>query len=331
MLTASLALVGAGALAFGAYYRKRLSQRKWGKHNTSKEQNVKGKIIIITGANSGIGKEASYEMVKRGAIVIMACRNLSAAMGAYFEIRKRPGGQNGQLIPMELDLSSLGSIRAFVKEFSEDYDHIDILINNAGVYIPYDKHQVTKDGFEINFGVNHLGHFLLTNLLLDLLKKGESSRVITVASSLHEKGEIRLNDLNLQTLTEDEKKNVKPYNNSKMANVLFSRELANRLAGSGVHTYALCPGWVKTGLFRNADLKFYQYFLVVPVALLFMRTLHEGCQTVLHCALSKSCGDETGKLYRNCDYYVSRASLSENTAKKLWEISEQMTGLALAT
>jgi NAD(P)-dependent dehydrogenase (short-subunit alcohol dehydrogenase family) len=267
-------------------------------------------------------------MVKRDAIVILACRNLKAVREAIVEIQKRPGATKGHLVPMLLDLSSLTSIREFVTEFKKRYNRLDILINNAGVYIPYAKHEVTQDGFEINFGVNHLGHFLLTNLLLDHLKKGAPSRVINVASTLHEKGEIRLDDLNLKNVRPEEEKKVKPYNNSKLANVFFSRELATRLAGSGVHTYALCPGWVKTGLARNADLKFYHYILAFPFALMFMRSAHQGCQTILHCALSKTCGTETGKLYRNCDLYVSSANLSENTGKKLWDISSRLTGLA---
>jgi len=189
----------------------------------------------------------------------------------------------------------------------------------------------------------------------------DHARILNVASSLHEKGELRLDDLSLTKLSPDEAKSIdpmKPYRNSKLAQVYFSQELGKRQSMTGVHTYALCPGWVYTGLGRNMDWKFYHYLGLLPVATMFMRTPHQvsfqhnfyqasplptsknaspqvinyfhlsqGCQTILHCALSKQCGTETGKLYRNCKIWRSSAlPLSEAKAALLWEKTVEMIG-----
>lgn len=168
---------------------------------------------------------------------------------------------------MKLDLASLLSIEDFAKEVNKRYPKIDILINNAGVAYPKKELHKTSDGFEIHFGVNHLGHFYLTKLLQNALKQAEHSRIIIVSSSLHEKGAIDVANLKA-TLTES---NGKFYANSKLANVYFCREFAKRFPNNGVNTYALCPGWVYTALFRHA-FKWYHYIMVAPIAFFYMKT-----------------------------------------------------------
>lgn len=170
---------------------------------------------------------------------------------------------------MEIDLASLKSIRRFADEIKSKFKAIHLLINNAGVSYPKNKRVETQDGFEVHFGVNHLGHFYLTNLLLDLLSADTTSisRVVVVASSLHERGAIDLDDLN--SLSDNSNKNL--YANSKLANIYFAQELSRRVASKNIKVYACCPGWVYTGLFRHS-LKWYHYFLMSPVALFFMRS-----------------------------------------------------------
>lgn len=169
---------------------------------------------------------------------------------------------------MELDLASIKSIKNFVEELKLTYTEIHILINNAGVSYPISAKQKTKDGFEINMGTNHLGHFLLTNLLLDQLKCAPSSRIIIVSSLLHEKGKLHLDNLNLTKL----KTKSNAYANSKLANIYFCNELAKKTQGTNVKVCAVCPGWVYTNLFRHNNFKWYYAILLVPVAFFFMRT-----------------------------------------------------------
>lgn len=165
---------------------------------------------------------------------------------------------------MELNLASLKSIKTFAYEVQRNYKVINLLINNAGVAYPKNTYVETEDNFEIHFGVNYLGHFYLTQLLLDLLLKDSSNRVIVISSLLHEKGEINVDDLN----NIQKKKNINMYANSKLANVYFARELAKRQ--KSLKVYACCPGWVYTGLFRHS--KKWYHILFLPVAFFFMRT-----------------------------------------------------------
>ena len=182
-----------------------------------------GKTVLITGCNTGIGKETAKDLSKRGAKVVMACRNLELAEKAAQEV-KSVGGQ-GQVSVMKLDLASLDSIRAFAKEYNETEDRLDVLINNAGVmWLPEKTH--TSDGFETTIGVNHLGHFLLTNLLLEKLRASKPSRIVNVSSRAHIRGKMDLTDLNYATKPWDA---MGAYSQSKLANVLFSRQLAKLL------------------------------------------------------------------------------------------------------
>lgn len=205
---------------------------------TNATARIDGKIVIITGANTGLGKATAIELAKRGGKIYLACRSEERGIAALNEIKEASGSDS--LYFMQLDLASLDSIREFCKKFHETETRLDILINNAGLLSPLER---TKDGFELNMGVNHLGHFLLTNLLLDLLKSATPSRIVVVSSKLHSIGAINKDDLNSNKSFPG---SWKGYANSKLANILFVKKLAKTLEGSGVTINSLCPGGVDT-------------------------------------------------------------------------------------
>lgn len=279
-----------------------------------------GKTVLITGANTGIGKETAVDIARRGARVIMACRDMERANKAAEEIRKRSG--NGNIVVRRLDLASLQSVRALAKEIQENEDRLDILINNAGVMM-CPKWQ-TEDGFEMQFGVNHLGHFLLTNLLLDLLKKSAPSRIVNVSSLAHETGKIHFDDINL-----DENYNPHTsYLQSKLANVLFNHELAVRLKGTGVTTYALHPGVIRTELGRHFFSSLWKRVLFFPFACL-IKTPREGAQTSIYCAVDESLKNSSGLYYSDCaPKQAAPQGRDDAAARRLWDLSASMVGLA---
>lgn len=212
----------------------------------TKNTRIDGKTVIITGANSGIGKETAVDLARRGGKVYIACRDTKRGEDALKEIKERSESNNVHLL--QLDLSSMESIRQFSKKFHELENHLHILINNAGVMAA--PKGFTKDGFEMQIGTNHMGHFLLTNLLLDLLKQSSPSRIVVVSSLFHWYGRINREDLN----SEKSYWRWIAYGQSKLANILFARELSKRLEGTGVTVNSLHPGAVKTGLTRDIDL-----------------------------------------------------------------------------
>ena len=203
-----------------------------------------GKTVIITGGNTGIGKETAIDLAKRNARIIVACRSQEKGKKAEVDIRRESGSNNVHF--RQLDLASFESIRKFAKEVLSEESRIDILINNAGVmYRPFGK---TEDGFETQFGVNHLGHFLLTNLLLDKIKKAPEGRIIVVSSM----GHALTSKLDLDTINSEEHYSLyDAYHKSKLANVLFTKALAKRLTGTNVTANSLHPGAVDTELSRD--------------------------------------------------------------------------------
>lgn len=207
---------------------------------------IDGKIVIVTGANTGLGKATALELAKRGGKIYLACRSEERGMAALKEITEASGSSDVHFA--KLDLASLESIREFSKKFHELEPRIDILINNAGLLSPLER---TKEQFELNMGVNHLGHFLLTHLLLDLLKTAAPSRIIVVSSDLHSYGSIDKENFNSEKSFAG---TWKAYANSKLANVLFTRELSKILEGTGVTVNALCPGVVATEATRYMNL-----------------------------------------------------------------------------
>jgi NAD(P)-dependent dehydrogenase (short-subunit alcohol dehydrogenase family) len=200
----------------------------------TKDTRIPDKVVVITGANAGIGKETAIDLARRGGKVYIACRDQERAETALKEIKERSGSDNVHFL--QLDLASLDSVREFSKKFHGLESQLHILINNAGV-MACPKSQ-TKDGFEMHMGTNHLGHFLLTNLLLDLLKAGTPSRVVVVSSLFHIFGKIRQDDF----MAEKFYFRWFAYGSSKLANILFTRELAKKLEGTGVTVNSLHPG-----------------------------------------------------------------------------------------
>ncbi|XP_065342998.1 retinol dehydrogenase 13-like [Cloeon dipterum] len=311
-----LALSAAGTTFAGAIFMK---EYMGGRKFEGKEQ-AEGKVVIITGANTGIGKETARELAKRGAKVYMACRDIDKCEEAREEIVIE--SKNKYVYCRKCDLSSQESIRTFVKRFKNEQDRLDILINNAGVMrCPQ---SFTKEGLELQLGVNHMGHFLLTCQLLDLLKKSQPSRVITVSSIAHTRGTINKGDLNSKAKYDP----ADAYSQSKLANVLFSKELAERLKGTGVTSNCLHPGVVDTKLFRHMG--FFKSktasLFVRPLMWPFVKTARQGAQTTLFAALDESLTQVSGKYFKECaEYPVAPQGDDDAMAKWLWAVSERWT------
>ncbi|MCT2534483.1 SDR family oxidoreductase [Aquibacillus koreensis] len=278
-----------------------------------------GHVAIITGANSGMGKATSIELAKTGATVVMVCRDQSRGDEARKEVQAKSGSNHVHL--MLCDLGSLQSIRDFCAQFKQRFQRLDMLVNNAGVVLP-GRHE-TKDGFELQFGVNHLGHFLLTNLLLDLLRASAPSRIVNVSSGAHKIGKIYFDDVNLT----NNYRVWRAYGQSKLANILFTYELADRLHGTGVTVNCLHPGAVATHMGVNRETGFGT--LITRLLKPFFQTAEEGAQTAIYLATSPDVRDVTGKyFYRKKPVTSSKKSHDKDLAKKLWALSEEMTGLA---
>ncbi|XP_028290498.1 retinol dehydrogenase 12, like [Gouania willdenowi] len=283
----------------------------------SSAERLDGKTVLITGANTGIGKEAAIDLAGRGARVIIGCRDMEKAEAAVKEIIERSGSSD--VVCRKLDLSDSKSIREFSELIHKDETKLNILINNAGVMVcPYGK---TADGFELQIGVNHLGHFLLTYLLIDLIKQSSPARIITVSSMAHSWGSINLEDIN----SEKSYDKRKAYAQSKLANVLFSHSLAKRLEGTGVTTYALHPGVVQTDLWRHLN---GAQQLIMKIVSPFTKSSVQGAQTTIYCAVEPSLANETGGYYSDCAAASCSAAGKDDTlAQKLWELSCQMLSL----
>uniref|UniRef100_A0A665SZV9 Si:dkey-23o4.6 n=2 Tax=Echeneis naucrates TaxID=173247 RepID=A0A665SZV9_ECHNA len=281
-----------------------------------------GKTVLITGANTGIGKETSRELAQRGARVVMACRDLTRAERAAEEIRQTTG--NGNVVIRHLDLASVYSVRQFAKDFLETEDRLDVLINNAGVMMC--PKWLTEDGFETQLAVNHLGHFLLTNLLLPKLKSSTPSRVVNVSSIAHRGGRIDFDDLFFGRRLYSP---LDSYRQSKLANVLFSRELARRLKGVGVSSFCLHPGVIRTELGRHVQGWFPLLGMLLSIpSLLLMKTPHQGCQTSVYCAVTPGLEARSGRYFSDCaEKEVAPEGQDDEVARRLWEESARLVGL----
>ncbi|CAG2104799.1 unnamed protein product [Medioppia subpectinata] len=282
----------------------------WRRRMTS-DKKLNGQVVVVTGGNTGIGKETAYQLTLREAQVYICCRDQKKGETAVKDILSMNPKANISLL--SLDLSSLISVRKCVKELSALETKVDILINNAGVGgCP---EWTTHDGFEMHFGTNHLGHFLFTLHMIPMLKKAQSGRIVTVSSSLHRFGQMHLDNINLQNGVYHP---FYAYARSKLANVLFSRELAKRLLHSNINTYCLHPGVIDTDLYRHTEMLgkrgdrgwFLRNFYITP----FM-----GSQTTLYCALDDKLADETGNCVR-VDNMIPEAT-DDKIAKTLWELS----------
>ncbi|XP_067682888.1 retinol dehydrogenase 13-like [Haliotis asinina] len=284
------------------------------------EERLAGRTVVITGANTGIGKEVARDLARRGGRVIMACRDLDKCERARAEIVVETANRNIKC--QLLDLASIGSIKAFAKAVNQNEKRLDILINNAGIMrCPK---LLTEDGFEMQLGVNHLGHFLLTHLLLDKLKASAPSRIINVSSLAHSRGRINFEDLNSATTYNP----AAAYEQSKLANVLFTLELAKRLKDTGVTCNAVNPGLVKTEIGRHLSVtkSYISSFLLFPFLWLMLKTPRQGAQTTLYAALDPNLAKVTGKYLSDCEEQaLSEKVLDEAVVKRLWAISEKWT------
>ncbi|TFG71992.1 MAG: SDR family NAD(P)-dependent oxidoreductase [Anaerolineales bacterium] len=290
-----------------------------------------GKVIIITGANSGIGYEAAKELARKGARIILACRNIPSAETAQMHIQSEI--TNARVEVMHLDLANLTSVRKFAEEYRRNYDRLDVLVNNAGIMmVPYG---TTVDGFERQFGTNHLGHFALTGLLLDLLLGTPRSRVVNVSSVGH-----RFGTMDFDNLMYAEGKGYMParaYGRSKLANLLFTYELQHRYEVTGADALAVAahPGTSHTNLTSHMA---GQWFikLTQPLQALIVQSAAMGALPTLRAAVDT--GVVSGQYYgpdgrmeqRGFPVVVQSNAASHNMAdaRKLWEISEELTGVS---
>ena len=300
-------------------------------------QNLTGKTYVVTGANSGIGRVTAQQLAKQGATVIMGVRRVDEGERVAAEIRRETAA--AELVVYQLKLDDLKSVRTFAAEVNRNHPELQGLVNNAGVMnTPFGR---TQDGFETQFGVNHLGHFLLTNLLMDALKAGAPSRVINLSSFFHEfamgrKGEIHFDDLNYERRPFD---TWEAYAQSKLANLLHARELGRRLAGAGVTTASVNPGFVRTNLMKMPLPKWLQRLLLLPVQrLIGMIEPWEGAQTTLHALLAPEVEHQSGAYFSQIARYQDKASraggwplrspnpvaLDDDVAERLWNASEAL-------
>ena len=281
-------------------------------------ESISGKTVLITGATSGIGLEASAKLARMGAELVLVGRDRARGEAAVAAVKRRSGSTAVAL--MRCDFASLAQIRALAADVVASRPRLHILVNNAGSVNA--RRAVTEDGIERTFAVNHLGPFLLTNLLLDLLRRSAPARVVTVASAAHRQGDMPFDDLQFETGGYG---TMRAYARSKLANVLFTAELARRLAGTGVTANCLHPGAVATNIWSHAP-RYAQPLLAV--AKLFMISAERGADTIVYLTASPEVEGLTGGYYeRNRKVLPSRLAQDEAIAKTLWERSAAIVGL----
>jgi NAD(P)-dependent dehydrogenase (short-subunit alcohol dehydrogenase family) len=285
-----------------------------------RKEEMKDKVCLITGADGGIGREITKGLAQTGATIVMGCIDLPGAGPVCEMIKKETGNTNVEM--MQIDLASLKSIRAFVKQFSSKYRGLNVLINNAGVYCA--KREETEDGFEKTVGINYFGPFFLTNLLLPMLRQTPEARIINVSSNAYFQGKMNLNDLNLQKRYQG----FKAYSASKLAIVLFTLELATRLKDTGVTVNAVHPGHVATDIWNMWPGTWYQA-LLFKVIRRFAKSPEEAAQASIFLASSDEVRGVTGKYFDNkATKEVSPLCNDLQLRKELWGVSEKLTGLA---
>lgn len=301
------------------------------------ELDLTGKTYLVTGGNSGIGRVTAEQLARQGARVVIGCRRPSEVQIQEF---------SGTVEVMQLDLADLNSVRNFSKSFQDKHHSLHGLVNNAGVmYTPFGK---TKDGFETQFGTNHLGHYLLTELLLPLLKKSNPSRIVNLSSCYHDKaqgreGNIYFDDLNYEKRKYD---GWEAYAQSKLANLLHAKQLAKRLKDTGVVAVSVHPGWVRTPLFRYVGPLWIQDYLLRPILKLAgMIEPWEGAQTTLYALLAPEVESHSGAFFSQTGFYRVKEAKSggwplrspnpnahnEEIAQRLDQVSRELVNLGPGT
>ena len=283
---------------------------------SKKEQILKGKTGIVTGATNGIGRVTAFALAELGAELFLVCRNREKGEVTRTEIMAKTGNDNIKLLLG--NLASLGQVRSIASEFMQQERPLHLLVNNAGVFNTTRK--ITEDGIEEMFAVNHLAHFLLTNLLLDKLKASQGARVINVASGAHMLiKQINFADPNFQ----EGFKALKVYSHSKLANMLFTLEAAKRWADEELSVNAVDPGEVSTGLGRqNGWLGQALYWLMKP----FIQSPEKGARTTIYACTSSDLFQVSGRFFRNCQMKNPKPwALDREAAERLWKLSEELT------
>jgi NAD(P)-dependent dehydrogenase (short-subunit alcohol dehydrogenase family) len=312
---------------------------KWTAHDIP---DLIGKTVVVTGANSGTGFAGTQALLRKRAHVVMACRSLERAETALTKIRQKIPDASAEII--QLDLANLSSIRDFAQEFNAKHQSLHILLNNAGIMIP--PKLKTVDGFELQLGTNHLGHFALTGLLLERIMNTEASRVVTMSSSAAESGKINFDDLQW----DKSYSRFGAYSQSKLANLLFAHELHRRLRSAGSNVLSLCshPGGARTNLFKTGlgmssgegTKKRLASFMTralltaaIPFIVILTQSADDGALPMLYAATSPNA--ESGAYYGPSGIHnkypkrveSSQASHDEEVARRLWEVSTELTGV----
>jgi retinol dehydrogenase-12 len=276
-----------------------------------------GRAFLVTGANSGIGRATTEALAARGATVILAGRSAATARPVIDQIARETG--NDKLRFLTLDLGDLDSVRACAAAFLETGEPLHGLINNAGLA---GQRGITASGFELAFGTNHVGPFLLTSLLLDRLRESAPARIVNVASEAHFRARgIDFEQVRTPTRT---RTGLAEYGVSKLANVLHAQELARRLADTGVTTYSLHPGVVASDVWRSIP------WPIRPLIKLRMRSPVEGAQTSVYCATSAEVADQTGRYYQDCQEKTPGKAATPELAAELWKRSDAWVATSAA-
>lgn len=307
----------------------------------TKSKDISGRVYIVTGANSGVGLETTRQLIKQGGHVVMACRRIDAAE----EAAKSFSNLKGSYKIMKLDLADLQSVRNFATEFINNYKRLDGLACNAGMVSMGNKVQRTKDGLELTIGISYFGHFLLTELLLDILKNTESSRMLIISSCVHagnkkNRHDVHLEDLNFNKRTYN---NFNAYSEAKVASILYAKELANRLKGTGVSTASVHPGWARSNFGKGGNVITKIIMTIAnPLTRSMSNSNWESAQTSLHCLLSDDAPKHSGSYFSQQSVLYSDKEcrkggwpmISPNPnardldkAKKLVAISRKIVGL----
>jgi len=282
---------------------------------------MKGKRVVVTGASRGIGRETALALGRMGADLSLVVRDAGRGDAVAEEVRATSGG--GDVDVFVADLSSMAEIRRVAAEFLAKHDTIDVIVNNAGVLLM--DRQITKDGYEATFATNHLAYFLLTELLLDAVKKAPAGRIVNVASEAHHRGTIDFDDL----MGEKSYAGWRAYGASKLANILFTSELARRLEGTGVTTNSLHPGVIASGFaLNNKGVVGTLWKLASP----FLTSSENGAKTTIFLATDPSVARVSGKYFSKCKVKTpSREAREAAVARRLWAVSEELVRVRKAS
>jgi retinol dehydrogenase-12 len=284
---------------------------------------LEGKVILVTGATEGIGKAAARELGLRGATLVLVARNPEKGARVVAELKAQTGNDHIQLLLA--DLSKQADVRAVAKAFRERHDRLDVLVNNAGAMIV--RNQRSADGYEMTFALNHLSYFLLTHELLDVLKKTPGARIVCTASGAHGRGRIELDTIATRRVSPLVA--YRAYGDSKLANILFTRELARRLEGTSVTVNCFHPGFVHTGFGGNNGTVVGA--IVGLAATVAGRTPEKGAETLVWLATSPDAAKFNGEYFFDCaPGRRSRRARDDEMAGRLWELSERLCGLVTA-